>query len=213
MQQLPCLDKTHVLWLVRHGEREDHVDLDWVRTAARPHDPGLSPAGIEQARAAGRRLASEGIRRIFTSPYLRCAQTARYIGESVTAPVHVEPGIGELNHPDWSEGIPVMLPMHALAALTCSFDLTHEALHDPVYPETLEDAFARAERTARAIVESYPGPVLLVGHAVSIIGVVRGLTGDPGDVPCDYASLFRLERVDDRRFEATVVGDISHYRP
>ena len=106
---------TDVIWLVRHGEREDFENMDWGKTAERPHDPGLSTTGIRQARAVGEQLADEGIGRIFTSPYLRCAQTAHLIAESVMVPVHIEPGLGELHHPDWSTGVPALLSAHARA--------------------------------------------------------------------------------------------------
>lgn len=187
-----------VVWLVRHCEREDFEDLDWGKTAERPHDPGLSPTGILQARAVGGRLAAEGIHRIFTSPYLRCAQTAHLIAEAVAAPVHIEPGLGELHHPDWTDGVPALLSAHALAELTGAFDMTHDPFYPSRYPETLDDAFARAAATARHVVGRYSGRLLLVGHAVSVIGIVRALTGQDGDVPCPPAALFRLERDDDR---------------
>jgi len=193
MSTPPALDDTE-LWLARHGEREDFVDPDWSRTAERPLDPGLSPEGIRQAKALGPCLTDKGIARIFSSPYLRCAQTAHLIAKAVPVPVHLEPGLGELMHPDWSAGAPAVLSAHALAALTGAFDMTHQTVHEPSYPETLEDAFARAAKTARAIVERYPAPSLLVGHAVSVIGIVRAFTGDDGDVPCPPASLFRLTR-------------------
>lgn len=191
-----------VLWLVRHGAREDHENLDWGKTAERPHDPGLSPSGVAQARAVGERLVDEAIDRIFTSPYLRCAQTAHLIAERLTAPVHIEPGLGELHHPDWSSGVPALLSAHALAELTGAFDPTHDPFHTSRYPETLEEAFERASATARHIVDRYPGRVLLVGHAVSVIGIIRAFTGDDGDVPCPPATLFRLER-DGGRWKVT----------
>jgi broad specificity phosphatase PhoE len=183
-----------VIWLVRHGEREDFENLDWGKTAERPHDPALSSTGIRQARAVGERLANEGIGRIFTSGYLRCAQTAHLIAECVRVPIHIEPGLGELHHPDWSAGVPALLPAHALAELTGAFDLTHDPFHAARYPETLEEAFVRASATARHIVDRYPDRVLLVGHAVSVIGIVRAFTESDGDVPCPPATLFRLER-------------------
>ena len=137
--------KADVIWLVRHGNREDFIDPDWGKTAERPQDPGLSPDGIEQARAVGERLKDEGIVRIFTSPYLRCAQTAHAIARCVPVPVHIEPGLGELHHPDWSQGLPALMAMHDLTAATGAFDTTHDPLHEATYPETIEHAFARAE--------------------------------------------------------------------
>src|SRR5688572_23782363 len=118
--------KADCLWLVRHGNREDFVNPDWAATATRPQDPGLSPDGFEQAKAVGARLEGEGIRRIFTSPYLRCAQTAHLIAKQIVAPVHIEPGLGELHHPDWSAGLPTLLTVEDLAAVTGAFDSNHD---------------------------------------------------------------------------------------
>lgn len=200
--------KAHVLWLLRHGEREDFVDLDWGKTAERPQDPGLSPHGVAQAEAAGTRLAGEEITRIFSSPYLRCAQTAHLVAERARAPIHIEPGLGELNHPDWSQGAPTLLSTDALARATAAFDPEHQMIHQPAWPETMEEAFARAELTVRTLAERYEGRLLLVGHAVSIIGTMRAL-GAQEDVHCPPASLHCLVR-DGDAWKATLVGGTTH---
>jgi broad specificity phosphatase PhoE len=201
--------RAEVIWLLRHGNREDFVDPDWVATATRPLDPGLSPQGTEQARAAGDRLRDAGIQRIFTSPYLRCAQTAHLVAERIEAPVHLEPGLGELNHPDWSDGLPSLLSAHDLTSLTGPFDASHQVIHDRRYPETIDEAFARAARTAREIAARYEGPLLLVGHAASIIGIVVTLTGEERDIPCPDASLFRIEHRSGR-WRSIISGDTAH---
>jgi broad specificity phosphatase PhoE len=64
------------LWLVRHGETA------WARE--RRHtgrtDVPLSPAGEDQARRLGVRLARERFDRVFTSPLSRASETARLAG-------------------------------------------------------------------------------------------------------------------------------------
>lgn len=187
-------EPNEVLWLLRHGNREDLVHLDWAGSTARPLDPPLSADGVEQARRTGARLGSEGIAHIFTSPYVRCAQTAKIVAERITAPIGIEPGLGELNQADWSQGPPALLSRCELAALISPFADRHQPELVPTYPETMDEAFARSEKTARALLAGYPGPLLLVGHAVSIIGIVRGLTGCDDTVACPMASLFRIER-------------------
>lgn len=198
-----------VLWLIRHGDRADAHDLDWGRTAARPHDPGLSALGAAQARAAAARLAGEGISRVFTSPYLRCVETTSHIARVVNAPVSLEPGLGELQDPHWGPGLTDMLPAARLHALLPSLDPTHTPVEQPAAPETIEQAFARAARTASALSAAHRGPLLLVGHAVSVIGIVKQLAVYPGDVTCPVASLFRLAPASDR-WEVTLLADTSH---
>ena len=69
------------MWVVRHGERIDAVEKGWKKTAARPHDPPLTPTGFEQAAATGRALRDHRLDAIYTSPFLRCVQTATAIAE------------------------------------------------------------------------------------------------------------------------------------
>ena len=80
------------VWVVRHGERIDAVEKGWKKTAARPHDPPLTPTGFEQAAATGRALRDHRLDAIYTSPFLRCVQTATAIAEGtpVRARVRVQ---------------------------------------------------------------------------------------------------------------------------
>ena len=44
------------VFIIRHGERLDNVDYDWVRWAERPYDPPLTDDGVKEASEAGERL-------------------------------------------------------------------------------------------------------------------------------------------------------------
>lgn len=80
-----------IVVVVRHGERLDYVLRDegrnWVegatKTNSRPYDPPLSDHGIEQASKLGKQLRTELLRLnlppvhvVYSSPFLRCRQTA-----------------------------------------------------------------------------------------------------------------------------------------
>lgn len=90
-----------VIIVVRHGERLDYALRDsgsanWVATAKRPYDSPLTNHGEEQAATLGRHLASELKRlgypsasTIYSSPLLRCRQTA----------AGVRLGLGQLSTP------------------------------------------------------------------------------------------------------------------
>lgn len=98
------------VWVVRHGERIDAVEKGWKKTAARPHDPPLTPTGFEQAAATGRALREHRLDAIYTSPFLRCVQTATAIVEAMgpgAPPIHVEPGLGEWLFNRWFSTQPV----------------------------------------------------------------------------------------------------------
>ena len=44
------------VFIIRHGERLDNVDYDWVMTAERPYDPPLTDEGTREALEAGHRF-------------------------------------------------------------------------------------------------------------------------------------------------------------
>ena len=78
------------LVIVRHGERTDYVTEGWTAAATRPWDPPLTTKGHKQATLAGsaiaahlKRLGLPPVSAVFTSPLLRCAETAIGIAKEV----------------------------------------------------------------------------------------------------------------------------------
>ena len=197
-----------VLWLTRHGNREDFVDPAWVDTAERPHDPGLSPDGVEQAKRVGERLRGAGIARIFASPFLRTVETAHHIAEAIEAPIFLEPGIGEILYSDWFEGPPEALSFSVLKRRFPRLRDDHEPLVIPHYPETIEEAFRRSVEAAERLSAANPEPILIVGHGASVTGIVRGLAPKIETVDCALCSLFKLVRAKEWHLE--LCGDVSH---
>ena len=49
-------DPVQHVFIIRHGERLDNVDYEWVRRAERPYDPPLTEDGLREAREAGKRF-------------------------------------------------------------------------------------------------------------------------------------------------------------
>ncbi len=47
------VEESQTVLVVRHGERLDNVDYDWVTRTERPYDPPLTEAGVREARRAG----------------------------------------------------------------------------------------------------------------------------------------------------------------
>ncbi len=41
------------VFVIRHGERIDHVDYSWVGKSDRPYDPPLTEQGVREAKDAG----------------------------------------------------------------------------------------------------------------------------------------------------------------
>lgn len=85
------------LYLVRHGRTMANLE---GRFAGRTDEP-LIEEGVEQARAAGRFLAHEGIRAIYTSPMLRTVQTARIMAGFSGAGIFQDEGLAEIRIPQW----------------------------------------------------------------------------------------------------------------
>lgn len=99
------------IFMIRHGERLDKVNLNWSPNALRPQDTPLSAMGHKQASHLGKWLYSKiPIRKpakIFCSPFIRCVQTANEIAKQLESlqnsgtfstnisEICIEPGICE----------------------------------------------------------------------------------------------------------------------
>jgi broad specificity phosphatase PhoE len=77
--------------LLRHGEP------DWAPEGASVPDPGLTPYGRAQARAAAERLAAEGVDAIYVSPYRRAQETAAPLASLTGLVPHTLPGLAEIS--------------------------------------------------------------------------------------------------------------------
>lgn len=199
------------IWIARHANREDFVDPNWSESAARPHDPGLSPDGVEQARRLGQRLAATGLSHIFASPFLRGVQTANHVASYVEQPVFLEPGLGEWLNADWFSANPEIKPAETLAQEFEYVDLRHTPCLHPDFPEEREEAFKRIGRAAQCLTERYAeaDELLLVGHGVTVIGVLRGFVDDVEEAGCPLCSLTRLVR-DGDTWSVVFRNDTTH---
>ncbi|KAJ1946169.1 hypothetical protein FBU59_002098 [Linderina macrospora] len=118
-------------YFVRHGERIDHIDDQWTKTATTPYDPPLTSDGHRQAYKTGnliydleieagcalpnpKDIISQTSYYVVTSPFLRCVQTSDGLfrgfsarSKSVQWNVAVEPGLSELmNDQYFDEQVP-----------------------------------------------------------------------------------------------------------
>ncbi len=89
------------LFLVRHGENE------WTERGAlagRTPSVALNDKGREQARQVAERLKAQPITAVYSSPLLRCLETAQPLAAALDLPVSVEPGILEVDYGEWRGG-------------------------------------------------------------------------------------------------------------
>ncbi|MCB0004800.1 MAG: MSMEG_4193 family putative phosphomutase [Anaerolineales bacterium] len=84
--------------LVRHGQN------DWVnkhRLAGWIPGVHLNEVGQQQAQAAAERLAPLPIKAIYSSPVLRCMETANFIAAPHQLPIEELPDVGEVRYGEW----------------------------------------------------------------------------------------------------------------
>jgi broad specificity phosphatase PhoE len=140
--------------IIRHGEREDHIDPTWIATAENPSDPPLSKVGLEQARLVGEHLKkTENVDAIFASPFTRTLQTATGIADVLDLPLQVESGLAEWLNPDFRHGKPMYWPSleDSMAAFP-RIESRHSPLLVPEYPEDNEAVCARVADFVRLFI-------------------------------------------------------------
>jgi broad specificity phosphatase PhoE len=195
------------VWVCRHGIRIDQVDPTWRRRNGQ--DPYLAAEGIRQARKTGKRLRKEGIEHIFSSPFLRAVETAHYIAEALDLPIRIEDGLCEWLNPRWFAQMPDVARPEDMARRFPRVDPAYESVVLPHYPETAEEAFARAGHTACRLAETYRGDLLLVGHGHSVVGMSWGLLDDRPDIHAELCALIKIGRYDGA-WRLELNGDTSH---
>jgi alpha-ribazole phosphatase len=191
------------LVLVRHAEPSD---------GARGHcygslDVELSERGHEQGRRLARRLASEPVAAVVSSPRLRARDTA----DAIAAPHGLEVGVlDELRELDFGE---LEGRAYAEIAATCP-ELYERWMNEPTavrFPggESYADLHARVTRVVARLRAEHDGQLVV---AVTHGGVVRAVLAEALDMPhdrifrlaVDPASITRVEWQDDVAVVRTV---------
>lgn len=204
------------VWAARHGSRLDFVDPEWAENARRPFDPPLSEAGRRQARELGERLAVEtSVAYVVSSPFLRCVETAVLAAEALDLPVRLDNGLSEWMNREWFPAPPEIASVSELTNRFASIDASYRSRGFASYGESGEEALLRSGRTARRLVSELEGDLLVVGHGVSVRGVLEGLLGlvpsaSTADIPeMPYCCLVEL-RLSGDRWRLILPCDTSH---
>ena len=166
---------TQTVWIARHGNRLDFVNPEWFNTATRRYDPPLSEDGFVQAAELGQRLKREKIDHIFASPFLRTIQTATEIAQITNMPIKLEAGLSEWHNPKWMTEMPEIHPQELLADKYPLVDWSYRSCFTPDYPETRADVYQRTAKTIQKLVFDFSENILIVGHGISVSGVIKGL--------------------------------------
>ena len=189
------------LFVVRHGQRVDLVDLEWRKTAENPYDTPLSAHGLEQAEQLARFFdreiahSSSGSRAtVLSSPYTRALQTALPTARALGVRLCVEPGIceSEFRAIDKFGDGKTMLPFPSVMGLPeiealVGAERVNEGWQPlvarPTSFESTEQCYARGEAVVEALERAsaagrLSGTVVLFTHAAMVLAVVRAALDD-----------------------------------
>jgi broad specificity phosphatase PhoE len=190
------MPRRQTVWITRHGNRLDFVDPGWYRTASNPFDPPLSEDGIIQAQRLGKRLESEGIGRIYSSPFLRALETAHRVAECLDLPVEIEQGAGEWFNREWFPDRPELLPSDKHSVRLPRIREPDTSVVHPVYPESWDKLLERTARCINTLVEQNREDFLVVGHGASVLGFAQALVGGDPQINAELCALVKIVRHD-----------------
>lgn len=183
--------------IARHGNREDFVDLNWLKTAPRPFDPGLSPDGFEQAQKLADYLKSESINHLFSSPFLRTIQTANVIAETLDLPIKLEAGLGEFMIFPGIKFIPEILPINILVEQFPRIDPAYQSQIIPQHPETVRNFCQRSRQTIQTLSNQVSGNILLVTHAAPLVEMTQALLPHKTQLHSELCCLMKLVKIEE----------------
>lgn len=202
------------LFIIRHGERLDKVNTSWKYHALRPHDTPLSKTGHKQAERLGKwlygKLPINHPITIFSSPFIRCVQTADAISAQLEGlkydglysdkftDICIEPGLCE--DPSYLEGMkpnPIwFLNSHDLMSISHRINLQYNPLKQVSFEKNnyensyYEPFHGGTELRLNSIIYEiiqHPsvednGTAIVVTHAKPSIDIIRSLNTKPNNI-------------------------------
>jgi broad specificity phosphatase PhoE len=205
-----------VVYFTRHGQRIDAVNKQWKRNPepGKPQSIYLSPHGIEQARALGRRLAGAGIATIFASPFYRCVETAHHVCEFSGGRIRIEHGVCEYLQPRYfSKPTLGVQPAAKLAKIFPAVDADYRTRLDPRPPESEADLARRTAEAIALLTASHPEPMLIISHGTVIRHMIWALLDDHPELNSSREGALTSIRQRDGRWSLEHDGDTAHLPP
>lgn len=179
------------LLLVRHGLAGSNRDA--IASCAIPGE-GLTPEGVEQARALAHALADIEISIALTSRLARTQETLSLALDGRAVPVVVTAELDEIHFGRFDGGL--LETYRAWAASAPPGE------PPPGGGESRAQAAARFARGLRLVLERPEERVLVVGHALAIrywLDAAEDIVPAARMAPVDHASPYRLTRADIER--------------
>jgi len=198
---------TTKILLVRHGQTVGNIEQLFCGHAETP----LTPVGVAQAQALGKRLASTKIDAAYASDLSRASDTARRAISGRDLELRLDNRLREMHYGEWE----------ALSADTireANRDHLREFFRGKVAApggETIMQVRARTAASVREIVTSHPdATVLVASHGNAIMALIAELLGVPEEASWSFAvdntSLSTLQFSRSGRFTLLGFNDASH---
>jgi broad specificity phosphatase PhoE len=193
--------------LVRHGQSVGNT-LDLF---CGHDDTPLTPLGIAQARALGRRLATTRIDAVIASDLSRAAETARLATHGRGMEVTLDPRLREMFYGEW-EALPGKELGEQNPGLMRAFFRGDAA---PPGGETVAELRARTAPAIIEIAEAHRGrTVLVVSHGNAMMAMVAELLALPLSATWAFSfantSLTRLHISKSNRLTVRTLNDSAH---
>lgn len=168
----PNPDHLYHIYLMRHGQSEGNAQ----GVLQGQSDFPLSELGVRQARAAGRRFQTEGLRfkAVIASPLSRARQTAEIIASAVQAPLELDPDWMERNNGRLAGLTPTQIAeRYPRAGFVHPYQPVGET------GESQWELYLRAGRAIQSLLDRPAGRYLVVSHGgilnqamYAILGIV-----------------------------------------
>jgi ribonuclease H / adenosylcobalamin/alpha-ribazole phosphatase len=188
---MPAQAEPTVTLLLRHGQTASSVE----RRYAGRSDVPLTEVGVQQAAAAGKRLASAGISLIVTSPLARTVRTAEEVAAATGAPVEADEGFRETDFGAWEDLTFAEVRERWPAELAAW--MADPAVAPPG-GESFADVSTRVDAALRRVLAGHRGQtVLIVSHVTPIKTLVAAALLAPPPalyrMHLDVAALCRVD--------------------
>jgi ribonuclease H / adenosylcobalamin/alpha-ribazole phosphatase len=163
---MPAQGEPTITFLLRHGQ----TPMSAQKRYAGVSDVPLTEVGVQQAAAAGQRLASAGIAVIVTSPLRRAVRTAEEVAAATGAPVEADEGFRETDFGAW-DGLTFAEVRERWPAEMTAW-LADPAVAPPG-GESFADVSSRVNAALRRVLAGHHGQtVLIVSHVTPIKALV-----------------------------------------
>ena len=155
-----------LIYVIRHGQTQ----LNNAKLLQGRSNLPLNETGMEQAREAGRWLASQNVsfQRVYSSPLIRAVQTAELVAPGV--PVVTDDRLIEMDYGPY-EGSDLQNPAPEIIEFFSDF------VHNPA-PDGMEQLSEVVARTGEFVegLRGTPHNVLISTHAIAMKGILEYLT-------------------------------------